>query len=292
MDLVVRLPRLPKPGETVHGHTLIQTPGGKGANQAVAAARLGAATKMVVRVGDGPFGQTLRAAHAKDHIDTTYLQVTRECPSGLAVISVEASGQNSIAVIAGANAHFMPEDLLALEELFAGTDAVLLQLEIPLETVTTAIRWARKHGAMVILDPAPAPSSGLPNELYAVDVISPNRSEAQQLAGFPVDNATDAARAAVLLHCRGARQVVIKLAEQGAIICDQLGRTVHVPAFRVDAIDATAAGDAFQAALAVALIEGRSLVDATRFACAAGALAATKTGAQDALPMRRDVEQL
>jgi ribokinase len=292
LDLAARVSRLPKPGETVPGDTLIQTPGGKGANQAVAAARLGASTTMLGRVGDDAFGQVLLAALVASGVNTEHVHVIPQCSSGVALIGVETSGQNAITVIRGANAHLLPDDVIREEELFANADAVLVQLEVPFATVAAACRLARKHGTLVVLDPAPAPRVALPPELWAADLICPNQGEAESLTGIVAADAADAARAAKVLQGRGARQVVIKLAERGALTCDQDGTSAQVPAPLVKVVDTVAAGDAFQAALAVALIEGWSLVEATRFACAAGALATTKVGAQDAMPRREDVERL
>jgi ribokinase len=292
LDLVARVSKLPKPGETVHADVLVRTPGGKGANQAVAAARLGVSATMLGRVGDDAFGQTLLAALAANDVNTEHVQVTAECSSGLALIGVEASGQNAITVIRGANACLTPYDVLHVEDLFVNADAVLVQLEVPVTTVTTACRLAEKHGAILVFDPAPALSVDIPEELWAADLVCPNQSEAESLTGIAVVTPADAARAAQMLQVRGAHQVVIKLAEQGALACDRDGTIAHILAPPVKVIDTTAAGDAFQAALAVALVEGRRLVDATRFACAAGALATTKQGAQEAMPTREEVERL
>lgn len=292
MDLVARVPQLPRPGETVHGRTFSQVPGGKGANQAVASALLGADVTMIGRVGDDAFGQQLVAALARRGVRTEQVQVTPNCASGLALIGLDDSGQNAITVIGGANQRLLPEDVRANEAVFRGAGALLVQLEVPLETVAAAVLLAKKHGVLTILDPAPAPNGALADELWGVDLISPNQSEAESLTGMAVATIDDAGRAAAVLHRRGIRRVVIKLGELGALASEAGDPPIHVPALQVQVVDTTAAGDAFTAALAVALVEGCSLAEATRFACTAGSLAATRFGAQDAMPTRAEVEAL
>jgi len=292
LDLVARVPNLPQPGETVPIDSFIQSPGGKGANQAVAAARLGALATMLGCVGNDSFGATLLTALRENGVATTHVRIVSECASGVALIGVERSGQNAIMVAGGANLCLLSSDVQRLEHLFAAADAVLLQLEIPIATVAAACQLAKRHGVLVVLDPAPAPSVPLPDDLCAVDLISPNQSEAESLTGIAVADPTDAARAAAVLRGRGARQVVVKLGAQGAVCCDHRGDISHVPAPQVQAIDTTAAGDAFGAALAIALVEGRSLAEAAQFACAAGALATTRCGAQEAMPWRAAVDEL
>ena len=292
LDLVARVAHLPQPGETVLVDAFTQSPGGKGANQAVAAARLGALTTMLGCVGNDAFGTQLLTALRENGVATEHVRITAECTSGVALIGVERSGQNSIMVAGGANLCLQPGDLQDLEHLFAAADAVLLQLEIPIATVAAACQFAKRHGVLVLLDPAPAPIVPLPDELCAVDLISPNQSEAASLTGIKVADAAAAARAAAILQGRGARQVVVKLGVHGALCRDQRGAVSHVPAPQVKTVDTTAAGDAFQAALAIALVEGRSLNEAVQFARAAGALATTKCGAQEAMPSREDVDQL
>lgn len=289
MDLVARVPRLPRPGETVRGSAFSQVPGGKGANQAVAAARLGALVAMIGRVGDDVFGRELITSLRTRGVQTEHVQITPNCPSGLALIWVEVSGQNAITVIGGANARLMSGDVREQSAIISQADALLVQLEVPLESVNSAVEIARRHSVLTILDPAPAPASLLPEQLYAVDLISPNQSEAESLTGVAVAAIADAAGAAAILHEHGVRQVVIKLGEQGALASQRGSESIHVPAPQVRVVDTTAAGDAFTAALAVALVEGRSLADATRFACAAGSLATTRPGAQDAMPSRAEV---
>ena len=292
MDLVAQVPRLPRPGETVHGRDFRQVPGGKGANQAVAAALLGAEVTMIGRVGDDAYGRQLVESLQRRGVDTRPVAVTPGVTSGLALIGVEDSGQNAITVIGGANACLSAADVAAHEEAIAAAGALVVQLEVPPATVAAALAIARKHDVLTILDPAPAPNRPLPPELLAVDVLSPNQIEAEELAGIAVANPLEAQRAASRLHAGGARMVVIKLGPQGAFASDGQRLVVHVPAPRVNVVDTTAAGDAFTAALAVALIESHPLEEATRFACAAGSLATTRRGAQDAMPTRDEVLRL
>jgi ribokinase len=292
MDLVVRAGRLPRPGETVVGRDFVQVPGGKGANQAVAAARLGAAVTMIGRVGDDDFGRQLVGSLGRHEVETKLVEVTPGATSGLALIGVEDSGQNAITIVAGANGLVTPADVARHEATIAAAGALIVQFEVPLETVAAAVALAKRHGVMTILDPAPAPTAPLPADVIAVDVLSPNQSEAEALTGIAVTGPAEAELAAAILQERGARGVVIKLGEQGALARDGSGSATHVPAPQVSAIDTTAAGDAFTAALAVALLERRSLAEATHFACAAGSLATTRRGAQDAMPTREEVDRL
>jgi ribokinase len=292
MDLVVRTERLPRPGETVHGRDFCQVPGGKGANQAVAAALLGAEVTMIGRVGDDAYGRQLLESLASRGVDTRLVEATSGATSGLAMIGVEDSGQNAITIIGGANAQLSPDDIAAGEAEIAAAGALVVQLEVPLLTVAAAIAIAKKHGVLTVLDPAPAPAGPLPPGLLAVDVLSPNQTEAEALTGIAVAGPTDAAQAAAILHARGARLVVVKLGEQGALASDGHGLALHISAQQVKVVDTTAAGDAFTAALSVALVEGRQLADATRFACTAGSLATTRRGAQDAMPSREEVQRL
>jgi len=286
MDLVVRVERLPKPGETVRGREFQTIPGGKGANQAVAAARLGAETHMVGRVGHDEFGRHLRQSLADNGVHVEYVASDQEHPNGVAVILVQESGENSIVVAGGANAAVSLPDLKAAESVIQAADAVLLQLEIPLETVAAAVQVARAAKVRAILDAGPA--ADVPEELQrAPDVISPNMLEAEALLGHAVASALDAARELV---SRGAPACVVKAGSQGCAWASPQGEE-HIPATPVKAVDTTAAGDAFTAALAVALAEGKSLPEAARWANFAGALAVTRFGAQPSMPMRWELEQ-
>jgi len=286
-DLVVRAPRFPAPGETISGEDLAIIPGGKGANQAVAAARLGASVAMVGRVGSDSFGPTLTQNLQTNNVDTTHIH-TDSSATGTAIIVVDASGQNSIVLSPGANGKVTPVDVDAVT--FQDGKMLLLQLEIPLETVVHAARLARQNGLRVILNPAPARQ--LPDSLLAdVDILIPNESELQLLSGQSVTDTDSAKTAARALLKKGVKTVIITLGANGALLVTD-ERTSHVPTFKVDVVDTTAAGDAFIGGLATALIKGKSLEEAVRYGNASGALAATKFGAQPSLPTIEDVQNL
>jgi ribokinase len=287
LDLVVRTPRLPGAGETVPGHSFTMTAGGKGANQAVACARLGAATRMVGRLGADLYGAMLRDGLRASGVDEAGVVAAEGESSGVALIAVDDAGQNTIVVVPGANGTPGPADLARLKIALEGACALLLQLEIPLPQVTAAAQLARQQGVLVVLDPAPA--LPLPPELYAaVDLLTPNEHEAAALAGAPVTSVEEAARAARVLRERGARQVVVTLGERGAL-WDDGAQSLHLPAYPVQVVDTVAAGDAFNGALAAGLAQGLSSEAALRWAMAAGALACTRPGAQAALPTRDEL---
>ena len=288
MDLVVRLQRLPRPGQTVVAHDLQTIPGGKGANQAVAAVRLGARVTMIGRVGDDPFGPRLRSALESEGVATGGLLETPQCSSGVAVISVEDGGENSIMIVPGANGRLAPADVP--EEAFWEADVLLVQLEVPPETVEAAVKLANRHGVPVVLDPAPVPRSPLSSTLREVAVLTPNQTEAEGLTGCAVTNLQDAERAARILQSQGAQNVVLKLGKWGALFCDRDGRSEVVPATQVEVVDTTAAGDAFTAALAIGFCQGLPLRQAVQLGCAAGTMATTRAGAQPAMPTRQEVE--
>jgi len=290
MDLVARTPHLPAPGETITGHEFFTAPGGKGANQAVAAARLQAPTKMIGRVGDDAFGSELRQRLASAGVDTRAVATDTGVSSGVAVIAVDDAAQNNIIIIPGANGRIGEADIERLAEHLAGAGVLLLQLEVPLLAVMAAARHARQRGVTVILDPAPA--LDLPAEFYPlVDIITPNEVEARQLVGFEVNTPDDAARAAESLLGRGVNTAIIKMGAQGVYYATQTQTgdsptSEFVPAFKVKAIDTVAAGDAFNGGLATALIEGQPLANAVRWGAVVGALATTKPGAQPSMPGR------
>lgn len=288
MDLVVRSPRLPIPGETLTGYDFSAVPGGKGANQAVAAARLGLPTQMVGRVGSDSFGRELLAHLGWAGVKRDRLHIDPSAHSGVAMIAVSDQAENHIIVVPGANGHVGSEDIERLKELLSSAKVLLLQLEIPLPAVMQAAAAAREMGVQVILDPAPA-QTNLPAELYTlIDIITPNQIEAGQLVGFPVPNTEMAAEAALVLRDRGVKTVIIKMGERGALCISPDERFVR-PAFAANAIDTVAAGDAFNGALGAALAEGRSLQQAVAWGAAAGAIAVTRFGAQSAMPSRTEL---
>ena len=290
MDLVASMERLPRPGETVLGDSFQAIPGGKGANQAVAAARLGARVAMIGRIGADTFGGALRQNLDAAHVDSTSVWETSDCASGVALINVERKGVNSITVIPGANGRLSVEDIQASRSIIQAADALIVQLETPTETVAAAIQIAREYGILIVLDPAPAPSSPLPRSLLSADVLSPNQTEAEALTGIVVCDEESAMAAAKALQQQGANDIVLKLGSLGALICTRDGFVQLVPAQAAEIVDSTAAGDAFTAALVVALCEGRSLGEATQFGCLAGTIACTRFGAQPSLPTRREVD--
>ena len=290
MDLIGTAARLPAPGETIRGESFYTTPGGKGANQAVAAARLGARVRMVGRVGDDVFGPMLLDALRSDGVDVEGVAVDPSHPSGVAMILLDSQKENYIVAVYGANMECDDDQVRAVESALGGADALLLQLEVPYEVSLAAARAAQEASVRVIWDPAPA--SDLPPEAYrAMDVVTPNQVEAEALTGIEVRDIQSARAAAEELLSRGPAAAVVKMGELGAYYCSR-EESGHVPAFAVEAIDTVAGGDAFAAGLAVSLAEGSELVRSVLYASAAGALAVTRLGAQDAMPERGEVETL
>lgn len=291
-DMIVKVRQLPQPGETVIGGNMIVAGGGKGANQAVAARRLGAEVFFVARVGADVFGEQALAAYRAEGLRTDYVLRTPAVPSGVALIVVDDRGENQIAVAPGANAHLTPSDVENATAAITASAVVVVQLEVPLETVKATIRAAKRAGKTVLLNPAPAPRDGLPAELLAqVDVLNPNRHEASALTGIALEDPTSAEEAGHLLLRCGVGAVVMTLGSEGALLVRTEG-TRLIPAFPVDVADTTGAGDAFTAGLAVALAEGRPLDAAARMANACGAVATTRLGAQPSMPSRAEVERL
>jgi ribokinase len=301
LDLVVQVDRMPLLGETMPGRSLMRVPGGKAANQAVAAARLGARVAFVGRVGEDEDGRFLAQQLEREGVDTTHLKRSQGRPTGLAMIFVAPDGRNTIVAAPGANLLVTPADVDAA--LAAGAtgaaefDAMMLTLETPLETVKHAVAAARHRGMRIVLDAAP-PFPGLPlEELGGLTVLSPNETEAAALGGSALDSNEGAVKAGRCLRQRsGARYVVLKLGERGAMIVGdpaQVGGegAARVKPFQVEAVDCTAAGDAFTAAMTVLLCEGMAIESAVGAANAAGAIAVTRVGAQPSLPTRAELER-
>jgi len=288
MDLIVRTPRIPSPGETIIGSGFHTAPGGKGANQAVAAARLGAQVSMVGRVGKDEFAATLLENLTLTNVNTQFVIQDPEAPTGVALIEVDDSGENSIVVASGANMRVSSLDVDAAQEVISGADLLLLQLGIPLKTILQAAVIAKRKNVTVILNPAPARK--LTSELLnLVDILIPNETETALLTGLPVGSQSEIRAAASSLLTSGVKTVILTLGENGALLT-QGGKSEFFPAFQVKPVDTTAAGDAFVGGFAVALAEGKPMTEAIRWGNAAGALATTRLGAQPSLPMRQDVE--
>jgi ribokinase len=284
IDLVATAPRLPVAGETLLGHDFFKAPGGKGANQAVATARLGVTTHIVGRVGAHSFGAELINNLQAAGVRTENVSIEATANSGVAVINVDDRGENQIIVIPGANGLVDNEDVERLSNLLPRAKALLLQFEVPMPAVLSAAKAAHNAGVKVILDPAPV-QSDVPDELYSlVDIITPNEVEARQLVGFPVD-CESAAKAAQILLERGVKCAIIKLGAKG-VYCATSLENFFIPAFPVQAVDTTAAGDAFSGGLAAGIAAELPLRDCVTWGAAAGAIAATSAGAQPSLPDR------
>jgi ribokinase len=288
-DMIITLERLPRPGETILGGQFVTAAGGKGANQAVGAARAGGRVTLIARVGRDVFGQQAIRGFRKDHINVRYVFRDPAAPSGVALIFVAKDGENCIAVASGANGRLAPADVRKARPAFTGAALLLMQLETPLETVQTAAALAASRNLPVILNPAPA--RPLPDNLLRnVWILTPNETEAELLTGVKVDSTAAAGRAADKLLARGVRSVILTLGARGAFVAQAATRK-WIRGFKVKAVDTTAAGDIFNGALAVGLAEGKPVVDAVRFANAAAALSVTRLGAQPSAPTRREIER-
>jgi ribokinase len=291
VGLTLRAPRFPVKGETIIGSDFDIGPGGKGSNQAVGAARLGAESQLVAVIGEDIFGEVAVKLYQQEGVGVSHLRRTAERNTGVGFITLNAEGDNHIVLDMGANHLLSPADVEAAEDLIAASDVVLSVLEIAPETAARGMALARQHGAISILNPAPAqPLSA--EHLANVDVLTPNESELRILLGLAPDDATDTLELAHRLQKQGVKNLVVTRGAQGALIIAETGAVEHVPGFSVNVVDTTGAGDAFTCALGVALAEGQALAEAVRFAAGAGALACTQLGVIPALPTRAAVDEL
>ncbi|MGC9261433.1 MAG: ribokinase [Phycisphaerae bacterium] len=287
-DMIIKLDRIPRPGETRLGGRFMTAAGGKGANQAVGAARAGGQVTFIACIGRDMFGDTAVAGFQDAGINIDHIVRDPSSPSGVAMIFVAGSGENSIAVASGTNANLSPSDVAKAKEAIADAGMVVMQLETPLKTVQAAAALAAQAGVPVILNPAPA--CPLPGKLLRnISIITPNETEAELLTGIKVNNKTTASRAADVLLGRGVKTVIITMGSRGAFYANAEGRCL-LPGFKVKAVDTTAAGDIFNGALAVALVAGNTLENAIRFANAAAAISVTRMGSQVSAPTRREIE--
>lgn len=287
-DMVIKTEHLPRPGETVLGGTFFMNPGGKGANQAVAIARLGGYVSFICKTGSDIFGHQSQQLFEEEGIDTSYIFSDSKNPSGVALITVDAHAENCIVVASGANAALLPSDLASAVEAIEEADLVLMQLEIPMDTVEYVAEAAYRKGKKVILNPAPAQALS-PSLLRHLSIITPNEMEAEMISGIRITDENSAREAARAIVGMGVECVIITLGAKGALIhCN--GADEFIPALRVEAVDTTAAGDVFNGALTVALAEERSLAEAVRFACKASAISVTRVGAQSSAPYRIEVD--
>ena len=286
-DMIIKVPRIPKPGETILGGKFNTAAGGKGANQAVAAAKAGGNVTFIARVGDDIFGEQALKGLKKCGINIDFVVKDKDAPSGIAEILVADDGENSIAVASGANQNLSVYDIIAAKEVILASDILLMQLETPLKTVEYAAKLAYDNGIKVILNPAPAQK--LPIDLLkTVTILTPNEFEAEMLTGIKIDDEDAAEDAGKILVSKGVNKVIITIGKKGALILDSSGSDL-VGGFKVNALDTTAAGDVFNGALAVALTEKNNIWEAVKFSNAAAALSVTKLGAQSSVPKRDEI---
>ena len=287
-DMVIKAGRLPCPGETVLGGTFLMNPGGKGANQAVSAARLGGQVIFICKTGNDIFGHQSKQLFEKEGIDASYVFSDSEHASGVALITVDAKAENCIVVASGANAHLTPADLYTVHEAIGKAGMILMQLEIPMDTVKYVADIARKSGKKLILNPAPA--QFLDRELLqSLDLITPNETEAEMISGIKITDTDSLLACARAIYEMGVQSVIVTLGAKGAFIYNDVLQEL-IPSYEVDAVDTTAAGDVFNAALAVAISEGRDLPESVRFANQAAAISVTRIGAQASAPYRNELK--
>ena len=291
MDLVVRVPHMPIPGETVLGNDFQNIPGGKGANQAVGAARMGARVTMIGKVGNDEFGKALTKNLANEGVGISHISVDEKEATGIAMITLDQSGQNSIVVASGANMALKPEDIRTAWKKISDIDVLVMPLEVSLECVEEAVRLATESSVKVILNPAPAQKLS-DDLLKKVDVLVPNESETSLLTGLAVESIEDAKIAAKSLLEKGIGAIVLTLGSRGALLISENQPAIISTPYKVNVVDTTAAGDSFVAALSVGIVEGLPLENALRQATAAGALAVTKMGAQPCMPTKKEVNEL
>lgn len=290
MDVTAYMERLPKPGETLHGREYKLGLGGKGANQAVAARKLGSSVRFVCRLGQDDFSEVARRELSSYDVDLSLVASDANGATGIAIINVGEGGENCISLIGGSNLTMDASDVERARGALDVADVLLLQLEVPLDAGLLAAAVVRKHGGLVILDPAPAPKEGLgPNVLKAVDVITPNETEAGLILGWQPASLDDGLKAAKELRARGVGTAIVKMGSRGLAVASE-GLEAILPAFKVTAIDTVAAGDSFNGGLARALEQGKPMAEALRFAAACGALSTTKKGASAAAPTLAEVE--
>lgn len=290
MDMVISVRELPRRGETILGGSPDYIPGGKGANQACAAGKLGGTVAMLGKVGRDAMGRTLKENLAAAGVDVAHVEETPDAPTGMAVIYVSETGSNSIVVVPGANALCDRDYIEANEALIAASDIIVLQLEIPYEAVFRAVELAKKHGRLVVLNPAPAPDSLPPQVIAGLDYFTPNETELARIAGLPVGNTEEAVTAGKKLVSQGVGTVLATLGEAGALLVTAEDARV-IPSLRVKAVDTTAAGDTFNGAFVTALSEGMDEAAAIAFGNKAAAISVTRKGAQTSIPSREEVDR-
>lgn len=289
-DMVISAEHFPQPGETIIGFGFMTNHGGKGANQAVAAARLGGDTAFIGKVGNDSFGHSMIDMMRHEGINVSHLMVSPSEPSGVALITTNKAGENTIVLDSGANAHLIPSDIVDAEEMLSQAGIILMQLESPIDTIVQAAAIGKKHGAYVVLNPAPAPATPLPKELLeSVDLLIPNETEAAYISELNAVSEKNAYSAIDSIRRLGVSDVIITLGNKG--VCALLdGKKVNIPAFKVKAVDTTAAGDTFCGALCVALSEGKDMIEAIRFGCKAASVSVTRRGAQMSMPRLSELE--
>lgn len=290
LDMTVKVANLPKPGETLKGGAFHQAFGGKGANQALAAARFGGDVKFIAKVGNDSFGENFVHFFEHEDIDTSCIFKDKDNPSGVAFITVNSNAENCIVVAPGANAALSVADIEKVKPEIEAAEIVLIQLEIPLDVIEYVIQIAAVKGIKVILNPAPVPTESLPASIFkSIYAITPNETEAEMLSGIKITDVNSAKKAAQVIHEKGVALVIITLGKKGALIYNN-GQFELIPGIKVNAVDTTAAGDVFNGVLTAAIAEGEKIEDAILSANAAGALSVTRMGAQTSIPFRKEIK--